>query len=232
MDAERIRSYNQNFHGNVPATICQAALATSAATSFFEPVTIGPRQYVDGALRNNNPVLELEAEALALWCPDQVELKDLVKCFLSIGTGTPAKEGISDNAFKLMMNNLKYLATDTEATNKSFQDRWRRNLNDKRFFRFDVAQGLHNVDLADYKKQSIITTATSDYMEKGDQMFRLQACTENLMEKECAYHGVLLPITSQPNTSFPCGTLRYFMHQLINKWANAESSARHSIGLP
>ena len=221
--AVRIRSYDQDFHGNVPATICQAALATSAATSYFEPVTIGSCQYIDGALRNNNPVMELEGEALALWCPAQVELKDLVKCFLSIGTGTPAKEAISDNAFKLMMNNLKYLATDTEATNKSFQDRWRRTLNDKRFFRFDVAQGLNNVDLADYKKAGVITDATAGYMEEGDQSFKLQACTENLMEKGCTYHG----------RSFPkrvLWTSTYIKYHSKWKLADIEPSARHTVG--
>ena len=137
MTAVRIRSYNLNLHNNIPATIWQAALATSAATRFFEPVAIGPCQYVDGALCNNNPVTEVEAEALHLWCPGQVELKPLVKCFVSIGTGTLAKEEISDNPLKLTYN-LRSLVTDTEATNKKIQNRWRGNLNGKRWFRFDV----------------------------------------------------------------------------------------------
>ena len=184
MDARRIRSYNQDSHGDIPATISQAALATSAATSFFDPVVIGPCQYVDGALRNNNPVTQVEAEAQLLWCSDQVELPPLVKCFLSIGTGTPAKEEFSYNYLKLIMN-LKSLATDTEATHKIFQDRWHRHLNEKRFFRFDVAQGLQNVRLNEYKKLGTIVDATNTYMSEGDQQIKLQACAENLMDKEC-----------------------------------------------
>ena len=192
--AVRIRSYNQSLQDDIPATNSQAALATSAATSFFEPVSIGSCQYVDGALRNNNPVLEVEAEAQQVWCPDQTELKSLVKCFISIGTGTPPKRAISDNAFGLM-NNLKSLATDTEAPHKSFQDRWRRHVNEKRLFRFDVAQGLQSVDLADYKKQGVIIEATDEYMNEGDQQIKLQDSTKNLMQKECkslAYAGHLL----------------------------------------
>ena len=192
MTAVRIRSYNRNLHDDIPATICQAALATAAATSYFEPVAIGPCQYVDGALRNNNPVTQVEAEAQHLWCSDQVELKSLVKCFLSIGTGTPAKEALSYNPYKLI-HNLKSLVTDTEAAHKSFQERWRRQLNEKRFIRFNVAQGLQNVDLANYKKQGTITEATDEYMDEGDQQIKLQACAENLMEKECTYDKIFSP---------------------------------------
>ena len=190
MDARRIRSYNQNFHDDIPATICQAALATSAATSFFRPVVVGPCQYVDGALRNNCPVNEVEAEAQHLWCSDQVELKSLVKCFLSIGTGIPVKEELSDNLLGLIAN-LKSLATDTEATYKNFEDRWPRQVNEKRLFRFDVAQGLQNVGLDDYKKLGIIVGTTDGYMNEGDQQIKLQACTENLMDKECTYNSIL-----------------------------------------
>lgn len=187
-----IRSYNQNFHGNIRATICEAALATAAATGYFEPVTIDSCQYVDGALGNNNPVTQVEIEAQHLWCSDQVELKSLVKCFLTIGTGTPAKEGLPDNLYKLMRT-LGSIATDTEAAHKSFQDRWRRQLIEKRLFRFDVAQGLQNVDLDDYKKQGIITEATDEYMDEGDQQIKLEACAENLMEKECTYDKIFSP---------------------------------------
>ena len=195
-DAVRIRSYNQNGRGNIPATICEAALATSAATSYFDPVSIGSSQYVDGALRNNNPISEVEAEAQDLWCPDdgnsnEEELPSLVKCFLSIGTGALQKTEIPDNILKLM-SRLSSLATDTEATHKSFQDRWRRHLNTKRFFRFDVAQGLEGVGLAAYKKQGTIVDATDDYLDDREQQIKLQACAENLMKKGCTYLGVFL----------------------------------------
>lgn len=187
--AVRIRSYNQNLQDNISATIWQAAMATSAAPTFFEPVVIGPCQYIDGALRNNNPATEVEAEAGHLWCPDQVELKSLVKCFISIGTGRPAKEEISDN-FLGLMHNLKSIVTDSEATYKSFQDRWRRHLIEKRLFRFDVAQGLQKVGMDEYAKQGTIVQATDEYMNEGDQQIKLQACTENLMDKECTYNNI------------------------------------------
>ncbi|KAI5927585.1 hypothetical protein F4810DRAFT_706335 [Camillea tinctor] len=56
----RLRSYSLPGKLDIPATISQAALATSAATTFFEPVNIGARKFADGALGTNNPVYEVE----------------------------------------------------------------------------------------------------------------------------------------------------------------------------
>ena len=222
-DAVCLRSYKQNSHCTISATISQAALATSAAPSYFPPVEIGSSCYIDGALRYNNPVNEVEAEARHLWCPDQVELKSLVKCFLSIGTGTPAKEAISDKALKFMKSNLASLVTDTEATHQSFQDRWLRQLKEKRFFRFDVTQGLQSVDIADYQKRDMIRDLTDAYMNEGDQKIKLQDCAENLMEKERTYNSLLkLGLSS----SF----VYFYGNQVGSTFADICFSARHSIG--
>ncbi|KAH0564775.1 hypothetical protein GP486_001832 [Trichoglossum hirsutum] len=40
---------------NIRAVICQTALATSAATTFFDPVSIGDRSLADGGLGANGP---------------------------------------------------------------------------------------------------------------------------------------------------------------------------------
>ena len=188
-DAVRIRSYDQAGRDNIPATICEAALATSAATSYFDPVSIGASRYVDGAWGYNNPVLEVEAEAQDLWCPDDgtsnvEDLKSLVKCFISIGTGPPPKLGIPNNPINLGRK-LQSLPTDTEPANKNFQDRWRRALIDKRFFRFDVPQGLQDVGLAAHEKQGVIIRLTSGYMDEREQQTKLHDCAENLMRKNC-----------------------------------------------
>ena len=88
-DIVRLRSYSLPDEPNIRATICQAALATSAATTFFDPVSIGDRTFADGGLGANNPVDEVEGEASNVWCSETGDLKPLVKCFISIGTGNP-----------------------------------------------------------------------------------------------------------------------------------------------
>lgn len=47
-DIVRLRSYGIPENQEMPATIIEAARATSAATSFFEPVSIGARRFADG----------------------------------------------------------------------------------------------------------------------------------------------------------------------------------------
>ena len=123
-DAKRIRSYKQKSDENIPATISEAALATSAATRYYQAVIIDGSQYVARALRYNNLVTEVEADAKLLWCPDQVELKSLIKCFLSIGTGQLAKGAKEDNALKLAFGSIIKIVTDTEETHRCFNDRW------------------------------------------------------------------------------------------------------------
>ncbi|MBE3041170.1 patatin-like phospholipase family protein, partial [Candidatus Bathyarchaeota archaeon] len=59
----RLRSYSYPWKRFLPCTICEAALATSAATGFFDAVQIGARRYADGALGANNPVEQVEGEA-------------------------------------------------------------------------------------------------------------------------------------------------------------------------
>jgi hypothetical protein len=59
----RLRSYSLPDELDLPTTVCEAALETLAATGFFDPVSIGARQFVVGALRANNPVEEVKGEA-------------------------------------------------------------------------------------------------------------------------------------------------------------------------
>lgn len=90
----RLRSYEQQGVRDIGATISQAALAASAATSFFSPVSIGTLNFTDGGLLANNPAGEVENEAANIWCPEAGtgDLQGLVKCFISIATGDPGKK--------------------------------------------------------------------------------------------------------------------------------------------
>lgn len=65
------------------ASLWEAARATSAAPTCFEPASIGDAQYVDGGLVANNPTLVGFAEATAL---------GRVSCVVSVGTGRPPSD--------------------------------------------------------------------------------------------------------------------------------------------
>ncbi|RYO26426.1 hypothetical protein AA0113_g12484 [Alternaria arborescens] len=180
----RLRSYTLPDEGEIPATIGEAALATSAATGFFDPVSIGARQFVDGALGVNNPVDEVEGEAANIWSPDTGDLKPLVKCFVSIGTGHPGKKALEDNIVKFLSKSLVGIATETEKTERKFIARWAKHYDEKRYFRFNVDQGLQEVGLAEYKEQGRMQAATDEYLRHQGQKFRVRDCVENLQQKQ------------------------------------------------
>lgn len=55
---QRTLSVSEAIHEpNIRAKIYQAALATSAATTFFDPVRIGDRTIANGGLGANNPAV-------------------------------------------------------------------------------------------------------------------------------------------------------------------------------
>lgn len=186
-ETTRLRSYSLPSKLDIPSTICQAALATSAATTFFDPVYIGARKFVDGGLGANNPVDEVEGEASNIWCSQTSDLKPLVKCFISIGTGNPGKKAIEDNIIKLAAGTLKAIATETEKTAERFAARWRQHLDEKRYFRFNVHQGLQDVGLAECAEQGRIEAVTNEYLAQIEQKFRLRNCVINLKAKESVY---------------------------------------------
>ncbi|RYP59758.1 hypothetical protein DL770_010141 [Monosporascus sp. CRB-9-2] len=190
-DISRLRSYDLPGKPNISATICEAALATSAATRFFDPVYIGARQFVDGALGANNPIDEVEGEASNIWCSETGDLKPLVKCIVSIGTGHPGNKGVEDDLPKFLSNTLVGIATETERTESRFIARWRQHFDSKRYFRFNVEHGLRDVHLAEYKEKGKIDAATDSYLNHQAQEFRVRDCVLNLKQKQCKAESIV-----------------------------------------
>lgn len=180
----RLRSYDAQEENTPSPTICEAALATSAATGFFDPVRLGDREFVDGAFGANNPVEELEEEACDVWCHATRNLKALTKCLVSIGTGNPAKRAIDDNLVKFLSKTLVRMATKPEGTERRFMARWRNECKQGRCFRFNVEQGLQDVQMSDYQKRSLIETTTHDYLHHPRQKSQLDDCMTNLAHKQ------------------------------------------------
>lgn len=168
------------------ATIWEAALATSAATGFFNPVQIGDCMYGDGALGANNPAEQVELEASKIWCEmnNTSQFQPMVKCFLSLGTGDGGINTISDKAWKFLTKSLAKVATQTESTAQAVAKRWS-NLDNEPFFRFNVQQGLQDVGLAEWKHIGRLEAATEDYLDTQDINPRVARCVDILRTKEC-----------------------------------------------
>ncbi|KAK7193328.1 phosphorylase superfamily protein, partial [Paraphaeosphaeria sporulosa] len=183
-DMVRLRSYSLPDEPSIRATICEAALATSAATTFFEPVSIGDRSFADGGFGANNPVDEVEGEAANIWCSETGDLKPLVKCFISIGTGNPGKKPFEDGLLKFLSETVVQIATETETTERKFIARWAKHFDENRYFRFNVEQGLQNIGLEEYKKKGAIEAASEGYLTHMAQKFRVRDCIQNLRLKQ------------------------------------------------
>ncbi|KAG4433973.1 hypothetical protein IFR05_010553 [Cadophora sp. M221] len=178
-----LKSYRHKGDDPGEATIWQAALATSAATGFFDPVKIGDRSYVDGAMGANNPANEVQVEAGNIWCETNGGLEQLVKCFVSLGTGNGGINPISDRAYTFLTQSLKAVATETKQTERDVSARWRK-YQDTRYFRFNVEQGLQEVGLAEYKEIGLMEAATTEYLNLESQKPRVRNCVTNLRTKK------------------------------------------------
>ncbi|RPA80558.1 hypothetical protein BJ508DRAFT_239903 [Ascobolus immersus RN42] len=193
-----LRSYDSPEHeASAPksVTVCQAALATSAATTFFAPVEIEGCQYVDGAFGANNPIEFVEKEARSLWTGSQIRsenntlveiperLEDMVKCILSVGTGKPEQKVIEDNVFKFTKV-LAKMATATDQAEHRFISRWSHHFKNGRLFRFNVTNGLQEVELHEHKKRPLITKVTHQYLQDTLLHPSFEGCASNLSLKQ------------------------------------------------
>lgn len=169
---------------SIKPTISEAALATLAATEFFNPVQIGVRRFADGALGANNPVDEVELEASNIWSAGTGDLKPLVKCFVSIGTGNPGKRPIEDDKQTFLSKTLVQIANETEYTESKFIARWARHYDEKRYFRFNVDQGLQEVGFAEYIREGTVEAATDEYLTHQAQKFQVRDCIRGLKQKQ------------------------------------------------
>jgi predicted acylesterase/phospholipase RssA len=141
--------------------IWEAARATSAASTFFEPISIGPnnQKFVDGSLGCNKPIRLLDRESKELW-PESDRI------FISIGTGTAPSAGLHGNIITLAKR-IAEIATETEKTHDEFyKDHETTLVANHRYFRFNV-EGLRTIGLEEYKARPKIYATTDKYLEAG-----------------------------------------------------------------
>ncbi|KAF7508686.1 hypothetical protein GJ744_008933 [Endocarpon pusillum] len=179
----RLKSYRLVDDSDIQPTILEAARATSAATSFFDPAKIGTRRFVDGALGANNPVDEVWSEAQNIWCSQDGALEPLISCFVSIGTGHPGIRPMNEGALKVLTEDMIKIATETTRTAEAFESRHRGLAEQKRYFRFNVEQGLQDCGLEEHQKMGLVEAATDDYLAAQSQKSRLNHCVGHLKQK-------------------------------------------------
>ena len=164
--------------------IWEAGRATSAASSFFDPITIGNFEegFIDGATGANNPVYEVWNEAQDVWPSGSLE--DKVKCLVSIGTGVPSLMPFKDDLVGIGKS-LLAIATETEKTAERFCRDKSALDNTGRYYRFNVLRGLEDIGLEDAKRKNAIIAATDRYIESQAVFKQMKACADNVSRREC-----------------------------------------------
>jgi hypothetical protein len=148
--------------------IWEAACATSAATTFFNPAKIKcggvHRMFVDGALGTNNPVNQLWIEAQEQFQP--LPLEPQIRCLLSIGTGRPPVISFGDNVLSLM-DSIKKIATETQETAETFHDVHKSLADRDGYFRFNPPD-IDEVGLDEAGEKALVAARTEAYINDPD----------------------------------------------------------------
>jgi predicted acylesterase/phospholipase RssA len=162
--------------------IWEAARATSAATTFFEPITIDGQAFSDGATGANNPVDELWVEASAIFSTGPGwNLEDHLNCFVSIGTGVPSLKAFSDS-IKDVAKALVDIATSANGRAEQFQRQHPLLFKTKAAFRFNVIQGLEGIGLDEASRLADIESITDRYVASQSVLEQMEDCVRVLRQ--------------------------------------------------
>jgi Patatin-like phospholipase len=200
--AIRMRTYNTDDHDAFSARIWEAARATSAAPTFFDPITINDIKYGDGGTGWNNPTAEALAEAHYVW-PSRP-----IGCLLSIGTGLEEANQLSEDghvrsggfsgsllqtvapvvSFKLEVARYCVASlTSCEKIHRDISEKYPdRIVPHRNYFRFNVPQGMSKIRLDEWEKLGDIRALTEEYMDHGDILEQKKTVARFLLNPQLA----------------------------------------------
>lgn len=165
------------------AKIWEAARATSAAPTFFDPIRIGStaRIFGDGGTGANNPIDEMWKEAIDI-CEGE-PLIDNLGCVVSIGTGVPNLKRFGSSV-KDVAESIIRIATQTEETANNFHHAHPElNSGQQRYFRFNTPRGLGEIDLDEASEVGMIEDMTIHYLKDENTYKQVQICAKAIGEK-------------------------------------------------
>ncbi|KAI3532841.1 hypothetical protein CSPX01_13176 [Colletotrichum filicis] len=190
------RTYEVRENSTFDCKIWEASRATSAAPSYFDPISIGEVDeeeiFIDGGLGYNNPIQQLLNEA------QKVFPKRRVACVVSVGTGLSKaikfpKPKIT-NLLKLV-NALKDITTEAdriaEDTSKRFQG-------SDGYYRFNVDRGLSDFQLDEWENMPQVRTYTTEYLNLADVSAQIDKVVVALLASRARHEGdsgSVVPVT-------------------------------------
>lgn len=189
-----LRTY-QSGSAPIQCTIWEAARATSAAPTFFPPVTLRNyhgSQFVDAGVGCNNPTRIIVKEAKAYYRTKGYKATRPT-CVVSIGTDQNDLIQLHDAASMFWFKDrsglsiapvLGNIVTDCENTHNEMTLSC---LDDKAadtYYRFNVPQGMQQIVLDEWDKAMDIRTYTSYYLRLNQTEHDVRECIKLLRQKD------------------------------------------------
>ncbi|KKY38358.1 putative vegetative incompatibility protein 2 [Diaporthe ampelina] len=169
-----LRTYDVEGDKYPNCLIYEAARATTAATTYFKPMTIKDEEgqeekFVDAALGTNNPISILWDEAVNLFGK-----KRRLGCVVSLGTGSrkvemaPGGEKLKEKARFLIsaVKVMKEIGTDSEKDHQRWQAKFEEF--ESTYFRLNVDGGAQGIELSDWQKIGQLKARTRDYLQNPE----------------------------------------------------------------
>lgn len=188
--------------------IYQGVTASAAAPIFFAPYKIDDTYFVDGALSANNPTELALNEGLRLWS-DSKELDYI----LSLGTGIPPNENVSDNIFS-WASSLAAKATDPNSIHQREKLHFKRieaTTKEKKYFRFNPPDISVELDSTHANSLDELITLTNNYLDQDHVQKKIKTLTNIIIAKSfyiCSdIEFVNHPTSTISNTSLPSASV-------------------------
>jgi hypothetical protein len=172
-------------------------------------------KFIDGAVRSNNPIDELWNEAQDVW---GAPLDTQIKCIISIGTGRPSVEPYGDSLFAVA-ESIRKIATDTESTAESFNQRHGTLYDEGIYYRLNVDRGLERVGLDESSAMATIFGTTVEYLTSQVVVSRLEKLKEMLGKSPVVLTGIELDYARQGQAAYDA-----------KEWTQAVSLLRRALG--
>ncbi|KAK1730752.1 uncharacterized protein BDZ83DRAFT_747077 [Colletotrichum acutatum] len=198
------RTYKGSSNCAHNVEIWEAARATSAAPTFFHPISIEVEaerdQYIDGAVTYNNPARLVLSEAESYFGPRRT-----LGFLLSLGTGLKvsdkkvnvvpqgqpvdrpvvARKGsgalFSRGTIKILKH-AKASLTDSEPEHQALEQRFQKT--PYAYWRLNLDRGAADIKLNEYKKMGLLRAATERYIQDVQVSANIDKIVSMLYKKE------------------------------------------------
>lgn len=177
--AHALRSYETKIY-DAQYPVCkiwEACRATSAATTFFDPIEIGSKKvkYIDGGIKSNNPISMVHFEASIIW-PNRIN-DALV---ISIGTGSAPGPKFEGNIISIIKA-LREIVTASDDAANAFEDSHESMARSDLYFRFTVHQKLADIGLEEWDATGDVEAATASYMTLAETRRKCDRCIQKII---------------------------------------------------